>query len=254
MKSNNNQERLRSIFILFLPACLLLAVVSIIGPAARAAEENITFEVRHDHAIGSCRGALILSDSGVSYQTDHRKDARSWKFEDIAEWRIESDKRLRIFTYEDRKWRLGADKPFEFELTAANANAEQLYAFLKSHTNRPIAAWLAPTAALPARYEFTVKHQGTIVGNQGRLIFTDAEVIYRSADRQASRTWRYEDLESIASAGIYDLTLSTYEQEKFHYASRRVYNFQLKEALPRETYDELWRFVIGKKGLAAVSR
>jgi len=100
-----------------------------------------------------------------------------------------------------------------------------------------------------AIYEFPVKHLGTIKGNQGRLIFADDRVVFRSGDRDAARTWRYEDIESITSGGIYDLALTTYEHAKFQYASRRVYNFQLKTALDHDVYDDLWRFVDGKKGL-----
>ncbi|MBI4464336.1 MAG: hypothetical protein HY647_06485, partial [Acidobacteria bacterium] len=57
------------------------------------------------------------------------------------------------------------------------------------------------------------------------------------------------DLESISSAGVYDLALATYEQQRFHYASRQIYNFQLKQPLPADRYDTLWRFVQKKKGL-----
>jgi hypothetical protein len=257
-------------FIIIMWGSSLLAGLFVIAPAARAADSEITLDVRHDHAVGSCRGKLILSSSDVRYLTDHKKDARIWSYEDIQQWRVGPGAHIEILTYEDRsKWRLGADKNFEFEWTSTGVTPAAVYEFLKAQTKRPIEARLAPPEIdarisppdegpsvgkdeRKASYEFPVKHLGTIKGNQGRLIFAADRVIYRSGDRDAARTWRYEDIESITSGGIYDLALTTYEREKFHYASRRVYNFQLKTALDRDTYDELWRFVNGKKGLGSL--
>lgn len=233
--------------VLLLGGCLVL-VLSICLPGARAAEGEITLEVRHHHAIGSCRGTLTLDARGARYETNHQKDARTWTYDDIKQWQVGNGE-IEIYSYEDRKWRLGADKDFVFEWNARKVAPQEIYDFLQAHTSRPIAAWLAPADSGKVLYEFPVKHLGTVKGNEGRLIFADDRVIYRSDAKDANRTWRYDDLESIASAGIYDLTLTTYEQQKFHYASRRVYNFQLKQALPPEHYDELWRFVNGKKGL-----
>ena len=256
-------------------ATALLAALAIFLSAAVAADSDITLDVRHDHAIGSCRGKLILSSSGARYETDHKKDARNWVYDDIQQWRVGPGAHIEILSYEDRsKWRLGADRNFVFDWTSAGVTPVAIYEFLESRTQRPIEARLAPQAndaglappenvarisppeegkdASKAIYEFPVKHLGTIKGNQGRLIFAADRVIYRSGDRDAARTWRYQDIESITSGGIYDLAITTYEREKFHYASRRVYNFQLKTALDRDAYDDLWRFVNGKKGLLAI--
>ncbi|MBI2817793.1 MAG: hypothetical protein HYX72_12720 [Acidobacteria bacterium] len=232
-------------------SCLVVAVF-LSTMAARAAEPEITLNVRHDHAVGSCHGKLIMDSQGARYETPHKKHARTWTYEDIKQWQVEDGRKLRVYSYQDRKWRLGADEIFAFDWTDANVSPQQIYEFLEAHTKRPIAAWVASADGSNARYEFQVKHLGTIKGSEGRLIFADDKVIYRSDEKQASRTWRYEDLESIASAGIYDLALATYEQQKFNYASRRVYNFQLKQALPPDTYDELWRFVNRKKGLGGL--
>lgn len=245
MTGEIHHKRMRS-NVRLLGGCLVL-VLSIYLPGARAAEGDITLEVRHHHAIGSCRGRLILDSRGARYETNHRKDARTWTYDDIKQWQLSSGE-IEIYSYEDRKWRLGADKNFVFEWDARKVAPQEIYDFLQAHTKRPIAAWLAPAGGGKILYEFPVKHLGGITGNQGQLLFANDRVVYRSDAKNANRTWRYEDLESIASAGIYDLTLTTYEQQKFHYASRRVYNFQLKQALPPEKYDELWRFVNEKKG------
>ena len=229
--------------------CVLFATIFCAPLMAGAAEGEIALEVRHHHAIGSCHGMLILDNRGARYETNHKKDARVWAYEDIQQWQVETGGKHKVTSYEDRKWRLGSDKTFEFDWDGGKVTPQQVDEFLKAHTARPIAAWLLPAETGKAIYEFPAKHLGGLAGNQGRLLFTDQLVMYQSDQKDANRNWRYQDLESIASAGIYDLTLTTYERQKFHYASRRVYNFQLKRALPQEAYDELWRFVNRKKGL-----
>ena len=230
-----------------IPRLLLLAALLVFPFALPAAAEQLVLKVRHDHAFGSCRGDLVLDEDGVRYQTDHAKDARNWRYQDIQQFQVEDGFRLKIYTYEDRKWRLGADKTFEFAREDQQITAQQIYQFLQARTERPIAAWLVASEIGPVLFEFSVKHLGS--GSQGQLKFTDRQVVFEAEKKEASRTWRYQDLESVSSAGIYDVALATYEQHRLHYASRRVYNFQLKRALPAETYDTLWRFVNEKKGL-----
>lgn len=225
---------------------LLLAALYSFSFRSHAAEQ-ITLKVRHDHALGSCRGTLIFDPRGVKYETEHKEDARSWAYEDVKQFQVENGSRIKLYTYEDRKWRLGADKTFAFEWENKEITGQEVYQFLQARTERPIAAWLAPSEIGQVFFEFPVKHLGS--GSQGQLKFTDRQVVFETESKQAARIWRYRDLENMSSAGLYDLALATYEQQKLHYASRRVYNFQLKRPLPAETYDALWRFVQEKKGL-----
>lgn len=207
--------------------------------------------MRHDHLFGGCNGALILDERGVRYDTSHQKDARTWAYADIKEFQVSADRRLKLYTYEDRSnWRLGVDRVFELRWLDETISGEQIYNFLTSHTRRPIRASLVPAEIGIVGFDLPAKHLGIMKGNQGRLLFSAAMVVFKTDGEAASRTWRYDDLESISSAGPYDLTLTTYEQQRFHYASRRVYNFQLKEPLPRDVYDSLWRFVNEEKGRA----
>jgi hypothetical protein len=140
---------------------------------------------------------------------------------------------------------------FEFDWRENESTPEEVYQFIQARVRRPIAAQLLPSDLGDARFEFPVKHLGIVRGIQGRLVFTNRWVVLQ-ADKAAeenggNRTWRYDDLESISSSDQYELTLTTYEQQRFHYASRRVYRFQLKAPLPPDIYDSLWRFVNEKK-------
>lgn len=228
---------------------LLLATVMATSPASAGAQERLVLKVRHDHAIGSCQGTLTLDDRGVQYETKDQEDARSWTYEEIKQFQVENSSRIKVYTYEDRRWRLGADKTFQFDLEDKEITAPQIYDFLRARTRRPIAAWLVASEIGPIRFEFPVKHLRSITGSQGRLLFTDDLVVLESQRKEQSRTWRYEDVEGISSGGLYDLALTTYEQHKLHYGSRRVYNFQLQQPLVSDAYDDLWQFVNRKKGL-----
>jgi hypothetical protein len=223
----------------------------LVSPGTSAAQDQLVLSVRHDHAWGSCSGTLTLDDRGARYETTHTKDARSWAYGDVQQFQVEEGRRLRILTYEDRKWRLGADKLFEFDWQENESTPEEVYQFIQARVPRPVAAWLRVSDLGEARFEFPVKHLGIVRGNVGRLLFTHRWVVLqadrRAGENGADRTWRYDDLESISSSGQYELTLTTYEQQRFHYASRRVYRFQLKEPISPENYNALWRFVNQKK-------
>lgn len=230
---------------------LFLVWLSAVPVDFSAAQDQLVLSVRHDHGWGSCSGTLTLDDQGVRYETTHSKDARNWAYDEVQQFQVEEGRHLKILTYEDRKWRFGADKSFEFDWQESESTPEQVYRFLEARVRRPIAAWLHPTEVGDVRYEFPVKHLGTLSGQQGHLFFTDRWVVLQAAQGTdatgRNRTWRYSDLESISSSGPYELALTTYEQQRFHYASRHVYRFQLKEPIAPENYDALWRFVNRKK-------
>jgi diguanylate cyclase (GGDEF)-like protein/PAS domain S-box-containing protein len=62
------------------PGKPVLPPVSVTKPASPAAESLVkSFEVVHDHVLGSCTGTLKISPDSLSYVTDRRKDAFNFK-------------------------------------------------------------------------------------------------------------------------------------------------------------------------------
>lgn len=240
----------RTRFRLVSGAPLLWIWLLVVGTLPSAAQDQLVLSVRHDHSWGSCSGTLTLDDQGVRYKTAHSKDARQWTYGEVQQFQVEENRRLKVLTYEDRKWRFGADKVFEFDWQESGPTPEEVYRFLGTWVRRPIAAWLRLADPGEVRFEFLVKHLGIVTGTQGRLLFTYRRVVLQAdggrGENKGDRTWRYADLESISSSGPYELMLTTYERQRFHYASRRVYRFQLREPLSSETYNALWRFVTAK--------
>lgn len=54
------------------------------APAGGASAVLASYQVKHDHTIGSCQGTLIMTADAVSFESlDRIEDARQWKLIDI---------------------------------------------------------------------------------------------------------------------------------------------------------------------------
>lgn len=197
------------------------------------------FLVKHDHGLRSCRGELVFRDDGVEYLTSHKKDARTWKYVDIQQLGLKSDKKISVVTYEDRKLQFGKDKIFNFELTEGSIPPE-LAGALQTRLTKPLVSAVIPE--LPAtRYQLPVKHQHALGGCQGSLEIGEHEVVYKTSHSSDSRIWRYEDLSSIGSTGPFQLRLSTMERTQGEHGAEKNFIFDLKRRLDPEIYDFLWK-------------
>jgi hypothetical protein len=90
-----------------------------------------------------------------------------------------------------------------------------------------------PTWSVP------VKHLRPIVGSEGTLAFGADAIVYSTSARDESRTWRYSDIESMASSGPFQLTITTLE---------KPFNFQLKQPITEARYNQLWLQIEKKNG------
>jgi hypothetical protein len=224
-------------------ASLILAAFLVAGPV-RAAE--LQFSVRHDHLWKSGAGTLTFSEDGVLYREQPGKpgaDSKdlhrgSWKYEDIQQLYL-APKKVSIRSYDDRRWLLGADRELELTLDG-DQTFEAAYDFLKTRLDQRFVAAFADREQA-ALWEVPVKLKGLISGSQGVLRIGPDRVVYRTSDREESRTWRYGDIESISSSGPFQLTLTTWEKSGRDYGDRRAFNFQLKRPLNQKLYNDLWR-------------
>ena len=90
-----------------------------------------------------------------------------------------------------------------------------------------------PTRAVP------VKHLRPIVGSEGTLEFGAEAIVYSTPAKAESRAWRYSDIETIASSGPFQLTITTLE---------KGFNFQLKQPITEARYNQLWLQIEKKNG------
>jgi hypothetical protein len=198
-------------------------------------------------------GALTIGDSGIAFEESY-KDGRKpkhphawhWDYQDIQQLRI-APKSLTVLTYKDNKWKLGTDRQYEFDLVS-DKTFEDAYLVLKNRLDQRLVAAI-PDRISNALWEIPVKHLLRFGGDEGVLQAGPGEIVYKSANQAESRTWRYQDIENISSAGPFQLTITTFERAKTHYGDRKGFNFELKQRLEEGRYNDLWLRLNQSKGL-----
>ncbi len=215
--------------------------LAVLIAAAAAAQ---TYEARHDHLRGFCRGDLIFNDQGVAFES--AKKGHSWKLAwlDVQQLRILDNGDVDVLTYQDRKWRLGADRAYHLRV-ADRPFAAQVTPMLENRLGRRFVAG-APAEVKPL-WEIPAKHLLRFGGVEGTLVVAADRIQFRAAKPGASREWMLTGVESISTSDPYQLTLVPYERP------RRDFNFQLKQSLDSEQYNRLWRRLEAAKGLQVLS-
>lgn len=85
-------------------------------------EENIlgTYDVEHNHLIGSCQGQLVITTQGISYESRTKlSDSRDWSYSDIENFKSESPHEIEIesFRGNDYDFNLAGDSISSSQLT-----------------------------------------------------------------------------------------------------------------------------------------
>ncbi len=238
--------------------CRLVPLGALLALLPLGAAE-LTYEVRHQRALKHHEGVLTINDKGVAYQqalprakhgatsTQRAKlESVQFDYQDIQELWVSPD-RLRLTTYQDRKWLLGIDKQFEFSLPKGKS-LDAAYSMLKDKLDRRFVAAVADPG-LTVQWELPVKLLGTLQGSEGVLQVGQDRIVYETARPRQSRTWRYQDLENVSTSDRYQLTLTSYERARTSYGSMKGFNFQLKQPLDEKRFEALWKRLNQDKGL-----
>jgi len=200
--------------------CLILA-----GAAMASAAQ---FPVRHEHWREHCDGVLTVDGEGVAFRGP-KKHVWTWKYRDIQQLTLSPDM-VSVVTYQDAKLTLGAGRVYRF--TGAVPAAE-LYALLKDRLDQRFVAALDEPATNTPAWSFAVKLLGH-KSAEGTLTIDSTGAIFSTPAKDASRTWRYRDIDNIGSSGPFRLTITTFEQ------GGREFQFELKEAVTEATYNAIW--------------
>ena len=202
-------------------------------------------------------GTLTITDAGVSFQESYkdRKPPKHphvwrWNYQDIQQLKV-TPKSLTVLTYTDNKWKLGADREYQFDLVSGNT-FEDGYNVLKRRLDQRFVAAIGDSLT-SMLWEIPVKHLHPLVGDEGVLQVGTDEITYKSAKTNESRTWRYEDIDNIGSSGPFQLTITTFEHARMHYRSRKSFEFELKRRLEEAQYNDLWLRLNQSKGLKILS-
>jgi hypothetical protein len=191
------------------------------------------FPVRHDHLRKGCDGTMTVDEHGVKF-AGPKGHAWTWPYGEIEELRLEPEQ-IRILTYKNHTYEFTGKVP-----------ADDLYRLWKDRLDqRFVAALVEPP---PDDFAIPAKHLTRFGGSQGTLAFGDDSIVYSTESAGESRTWRFEDIDSISSSGPFQLTITTFERAQAHYGDRKGFNFALKEPLSESKYNEIWLTIERKNG------
>jgi len=207
---------------------------------------NQTAELRHDHLWKVGSGTLQLTPAGVSWSEPQApKHSRTWRWEDIQQLELTAGA-VRILTYEDAKWRGWRDR--EYLLTGLpDGFAAEVADSLREHLGEKFVSAIARTTSSEA-WSIPVKLRQGLGGSEGELIFAPNVLVYRSPERDQSRTWPIGQIEMISTSGAHELTVLPREQNGWT-RGRREFRFQLKRPIGDREYQQLWMSVQKANGL-----
>jgi hypothetical protein len=239
-------------------ALALLSGLVLLAPAGFAQQE-FRYDAWHGHSRpphikrAGNMGTLTITDSSVAFEETYKEGKRPknphswhWDYQDIQQLKI-GPKSLTVLTYKDNKWKLGADREYQFDLRS-DKTFEDAYRVLKGRLDQRFVAAI-PDGISNALWEIPVKHLLRFSGDEGVLQVGPDEIVYKSDNKAESRTWRYQDIENVSSAGPFQLTITTFERAKTHYGDLKGFNFELKQRLEEGRYNDLWLRLNQSKGL-----
>lgn len=199
-----------------------------------------TATVQHRHFRKSGVGELRVTDTGIVFSERGKtaNHSRVWNYQEIQQLHLGLDE-LRILTYEDQTWKLGLDREYVLAQLPGGF-AQSVSARLRDQLEQRFVTSLDEPAS-PILWAAPVKLTGRIQGSQGALRVTADHIVYTTGVPWLSRTWRYDDIENIASAHPFDLSIVTRERNGLWNSGAREFRFQLKQPLTEARFNELWR-------------
>lgn len=220
-------------------ACIAVAVVSVSGPAAAAAQPPFELAARQDRFLGGTAGTLVIGDDGIEFRTPDRAKARQWDYEALKQVRILSPTRVTIETYEDRgRLRFGADRAYVFDVPGSIS--PQVVSFLLDRLDRPMVTAVVPQLPATALFRVAVKNASSRKGSDGTLLLYDRGIAYVTEREGQARFWRVRDVYGVLALDRYRLQVLAYEGGS---GDTRPFTFELKTDLPPGMFDAIWQRV-----------
>lgn len=180
-------------------------------------------------------GRLAFDPAGVSYIAADSKNSRQWSYFHLKQIRVISPRKIAFDTFEDgRRWRFGADRTIEFEVSQGTIDGDDV-AFLLENVDRPVMSVVPPSGIGEARDRIDAKHLRHTRGSHGTLAIYAGGLHYDSTDNSDSRYWRFGDIESVLRVSSSKMLISVYE-----HGSIRTLAFELKSPLSPTTFDYVW--------------
>ncbi len=188
------------------------------------------YEVKRDKLWGAENGVLTIDENGIRYHSENGKTVLNFGFEDIRKADVSDPRKIRLFTYERALKRLTGPRQIEFSLREG-ATSSGLTQFLATNLERPV---VGAYQIDESGHDVPAYHRHAFGGCHGTLRFGSAAVVFESEMPRHSRTWTFEDIQTIGTMSAYHFRLTSYTE---------TFNFDLKQRLASEIYREVWRSV-----------
>ena len=202
-----------------------------VSAAGLCAEDTFEYRVFRDHLPKKELGQLRISEAGITYRSDNGKTAIQLPLIDVLTGDVSDPKVIRIEVYDRVKRRLSGRQIHRFQLREG-VHGEGLAAFLSKALQRPV------VGAFELRSKpFTqlhAYHRHRIGGCHGVLHFDQEGIRFISEHLGDSRTWRYQEVETVGTMNRFHCRVSTLAE---------TFNFDLQERLSDATYDLVTRRV-----------
>jgi len=221
-----------------------------------------SYEVRHDHAIGSGPGELVVTSTGFEFRGkgDEAEHSRAWRDEEIKRIEIHPGE-IEIFAYESARvpvlpkqlpWvektksiHTGTEREYQFHLVEGEVPPEVVRTLL-ARFKRPLATTVVPNDAEDSGellFEIPVFHRHVSGGESGVLRVYERHVVFEADDEDHSRHWRYSDIRDVGRLGRWKFEIATWEDKAW--TDGKSYVFDLKRAMTEAEYETLWRRLYG---------
>ena len=74
---------------------------------------------------------------------------------------------------------------------------------------------------------FPVRHRHLLRSSRGELIFGAAGIEYRTKEKKHARSWKYEDIQQLGLLGAKEVSILTYEDDKWKFGKDRIFRFEI---------------------------
>jgi len=216
--------------------CAIVSACFLLLSALQVNAQEFTYKVRQDRLFGDRDGELIISTDHVEFRAKKEKDSRSWAYREIKLFEILSPTRVRVWTYQNRKLRLGQEENLTFKIINEQID-QQVSDFLRERITRPfVTSFTNEGSEILA--QIPVKHLHRFNGCQGVLELYADRLVFEAEDGHDSRSWRWPDIRGVGRPDIDRFEVLTFEPQTG--GPKRSFNFILKESLADKTYDFIW--------------
>jgi hypothetical protein len=171
------------------------------------------------------KGTLLLNEDGLEFRS--AKFLMRWPYVEIHSFDVTLYD-LTLRSYENRPWHQPGARPFRF--TLKEPMPADIAAEFTARVGKPVRNG-APVPSTAAVAEIPAHRRTWSGGSNGTLRLKDDGIDYVTLGRGDSRSWRWDDIQTIANPNPYELRVDAF---------REIVEFELKKPLARDVFERMW--------------